>query len=83
MAEKLIAKSWGEFETKVLRFAPPAAKREMKKAYYCGALALFTNILAAMNHDTEEPTPEDEAVMNSIADELQEFEMEIMKSLVS
>lgn len=70
---KLIEGGWAAFT--VICFnesTPPEQRREMRKAFFCGAMHLFQSMMSVLGSGVE-PTDEDMRAMDKINTELQAF----------
>lgn len=71
----IISDEWQSFRRSVIpASAPPVQIRESKRAFYAGAASLFSAIIAILDPSSNEPTEQDLRVMDSINQELQEFQ---------
>jgi len=71
---RLIAAQWADFERIVFAGAdiPDIQWREMRRAFYAGAVALFGTLTGGMSEGSE-AEPEDLALMDDISSELYEW----------
>lgn len=68
-----VAKEWAVYRrTCVPPHAGPVQVEQTRRAFYCGALALFHSILGALSEDRE-PMPEDFSLLEGIDAELKAF----------
>lgn len=75
---KPIANDWEIFERMLLADAGPVQRRDMRRAFYAGASALFNAILEGLDPDPgHEPTHADLHRMDSISAELDEWWREL------
>lgn len=71
--KKLIDEQWQRFDRDVIpEDAPPGQRIEMRRAFYAGAVSLFSSIVGGLG-ETEETTPVDLAMMEGIRLELLEW----------
>lgn len=74
---KRIEKLWADFRRKVVPIAaPPVQVTEMRRAFYAGAGALFSELIRMLDPGTE-PTEADLRKMDAIAMELEQFFAEV------
>ena len=76
---KLIEQAWDLYRERVI---PPQAGEvqvdESRKAFYAGATALFTSIMAGLGSG-DEATVEDLSLLDGVRDELDEYVAGIMR----
>lgn len=69
----VIKNAWRDYAERVVPTgAPPIQMQETKRAFYAGAIALWSTIIKSLDADSE-PTDADMERMSAINDELQEF----------
>ena len=79
MTRKLILEGWSSYRREVIPAAAPAGQVEdCRRAFYAGALNLFTSI-ANMLDPGAEPTRKDLEQMEAIAGELRVYGAEMTK----
>jgi hypothetical protein len=73
MKRMLMAEKWDSFARAVLPpNAPADQRREMRRAFYAGALGILFKVITALAPETE-PTAADLAVMDDVHQELEDF----------
>jgi hypothetical protein len=73
MSQNLMEKQWQMFEKMVLPENCDAIQRqEMRRAFYAGASALFSGVLAALSGG-DEATPADMQIVEDLHNELRQF----------
>lgn len=69
--------AWHSFSQVIPLGAGPTQRREMKKAFYAGAFAMFAELVNGVD-DEPDVTPSDMSMMDEIHKELEEFK-ELMR----
>lgn len=70
----MIREQWESFERQVIPIGASAIQRqEMRRAFYAGAIALFSSILSILDPGTE-PTDRDLRVMDALKAEMDDWE---------
>lgn len=78
---KVIEAGWLGFKTICIpKYASEAQLRDMRIAFFAGALHIFTSILSTLDPG-KEPTEEDMKRIDKIHGELEEFQRELEKSI--
>ena len=73
MSRQRLMEQWNNFSRKLeLHKASDVQRIEMQKAFFAGAIGLFSLIMNILDPGTE-PTEKDLAVMSEIADELKNY----------
>lgn len=71
---KVIEAGWQDYRRQVVPAnAGPIQVEECKRAFYAGAVALFSTLVEGVSPDRDEVTPEDEALMESVAAEIADY----------
>lgn len=69
---RVVAEAWRAFERQVIaEGSPEIQRREMRSAFYAGAIVLFQSILAI--DPGEEPTAADVLKMDALDQELKQY----------
>lgn len=70
--------AWRTYRTRVIPLtAPPVQATESRRAFYAGAHALFTVMLAALEPGDGEPTAAELRMVDELDEELRAFAQEI------
>jgi hypothetical protein len=78
MTRKLILEGWNSYRREVLPAGAPEIQiEECRRAYYSGAMILFTSIMGILDPGTEEATEKDMAQMAAIDDEIKAYGAEM------
>lgn len=73
MKRQLMAEQWNDYARRVLPVnAPAVQKSETRRAFYAGAQAILFKVIDSFAPESE-PTEEDEAIMEGVHQELQDF----------
>jgi hypothetical protein len=73
MTQRFLAEKWRSYAEQVLPDEAPTVQRvECRRAFYAGAVALWSIVNKHLSPD-EEPTDSDLVIMRAIVDELQTF----------
>lgn len=74
-----IEEAWQSLYTNIFpNGCPDAQRRDLRRCFYAGALSL-RNILFSKMSGTEEVTAEDEALMESVSNELDTFSLAVIQ----
>lgn len=74
---KLIADAWRDFEIQVIPLDAPEVQRvESRRAFYAGAVTLFSGIMSILEPG-EEPTEQDLETMDAIKAEIDAYAKEL------
>lgn len=72
-----IAEAWDEYASTILspKGVPSDSVQyiETRRAFYQGAIGIFSAIMRSMDHSSQEPTEADLKIMDDLADETGEF----------
>lgn len=74
---KLIADAWRDFEIQIIPLNAPEVQRvECRRAFYQGAIAMFTGVVSSLD-PSPEPTDADLRKMDDIKAEIDQFMVDL------
>lgn len=74
---KLIADAWRDYEIKVVPLnAPEVQRTESRRAFYAGAIAVFTGVLSMLEPGME-PTDNDLKKMDDLFKEIKQYKADV------